>query len=160
MRRSHAAAAPGREGMGLPLLRRAEVLLGRIPDALILLAARVFPAAVFWYSGRTKMDGWAVSDNALFLFEEEYRLPLIDPVLAAHLAALAEHVFPALLVLGLATRLSALALLAMTLVIQVFVYPAAWPTHGVWATCFLILAAKGPGPISLDHLIRRRLAAG
>lgn len=158
MKHSYAAAAPGREGMGLPLLRRAEALLGRIPDALILLAARVFPAAVFWYSGRTKMDGWAISDNAIFLFEEEYRLPLIDPALAAHLAAIAEHVFPALLVLGLATRLSALALLAMTLVIQVFVYPAAWPIHGVWATCFLILAAKGPGPISLDHLIRRRPA--
>ena len=103
--------------------RRFSALAQRIPDSFLLLGARLFPAAVFWQSGRTKMDGWQVSESALYLFQEEYRLPGIDPMLAAHMAAIAEHLFPLLLVLGLATRLSALALLGMTLVIQCLVYP-------------------------------------
>jgi len=125
----------------------------RIPHWLIALAARIFPAAVFWQSGRTKVEGWMVTDNAVFLFREEYKLPLIDPSIAAHLAAMAEHLFPILLVLGLGTRFAALALLLMTLIIQLFVYPGAWPTHGTWAACFLILMARGPGVVSLDHLL-------
>jgi len=141
-------------------LARAAARLTRIPDAALLLAARLFPAALFWQSGRTKMAGWRLSDNALFLFEDEYRLPLIDPVVAAHLAALAEHVFPLLLLAGFATRLSALALLTMTAVIQLFVYPAAWPTHGVWATCFLLLIARGAGSWSLDAALARRFGGG
>ncbi len=141
-------------------LARAAARLARIPDAVLLLAARLFPAALFWQSGRTKMAGWRLSDNALFLFEDEYRLPLIDPAVAAHLAALAEHVFPLLLVVGFATRLSALALLTMTAVIQLFVYPAAWPTHGVWATCFLLLIARGAGSWSLDAALARRFGGG
>jgi putative oxidoreductase len=92
----------------------------------------------------------------VFLVREEYRLPIIDPQIAAHLAAAAEHLFPILLVFGLATRFAALALLVMTLVIQIFVYPGAWPTHGTWAACFLLLIARGPGVLSLDHLIARR----
>jgi putative oxidoreductase len=125
----------------------------RIPYWLCALALRIFPAAVFWQSGQTKLEGWHVSASALYLFREEYKLPLIDPVIAAHLAAFAEHFFPLLLVIGLATRLSALALLLMTLVIQIFVYPGAWPTHGTWIACFLVLIAQGPGIVSLDHLI-------
>lgn len=132
--------------------------LGRIPDDLIALTARLSIAAVFWQSGQTKVDGWRLSDNALYLFENEYKLPLVDPWLAAHLAAFAEHLFPLLLVIGLASRLSALALLAMTLVIQIFVYPGAWPTHGTWAACLLFIAARGPGIISLDAMLARRLA--
>ncbi|HEV7263938.1 MAG TPA: DoxX family protein [Falsiroseomonas sp.] len=124
-------------------------------DSIILFAARLFPAAVFWRSGRTKVEGWEIADRTYFLFEEEYRVPLLDPELAAQLATLAEHVFPVLLLLGLATRFSALALLGMTLVIQLFVYPAAWPTHGLWATCFLLLLARGGGVLSLDHLAGR-----
>jgi putative oxidoreductase len=124
-----------------------------IPYALVALAARIFPAAVFWRSGQTKVQGWRVTDAAVFLFREEYKLPLIDPVIAAYLAAFAEHLFPALLVVGLATRLSALALLLMTLVIQIFVYPGAWPTHGTWIACFLVLVARGGGAISIDRLI-------
>ena len=135
---------------------KAIALFERIPYALIALVARVAPAAVFWQSGQTKLDGWRVSENAIYLFREEYRLPLIDPVIAAHLAAFAEHFFPILLVLGLATRFSALALLGMTLVIEIFVYPDAWPTHGTWAACFLILIARGPGNWSIDHLIKAR----
>jgi putative oxidoreductase len=127
--------------------------LARIPYWLCALALRIVPAAVFWQSGQTKVEGWQLSASALYLFREEYKLPLIDPVIAAHLAAFAEHFFPLLLVIGLATRLSALALLAMTLVIQIFVYPGAWPTHGTWIACFLVLIAQGPGVVSLDHLI-------
>lgn len=130
--------------------------LGHIPNDVIALVARLSIAGVFWRSGETKLDGWSVSDSAVYLFENEYRLPLIDPWLAAHLAAFAEHVFPALLVVGLASRLSALALLAMTLVIEIFVYPDAWPTHGTWAACLLFIAARGPGLFSIDALIARR----
>ena len=104
--------------------------------------------------------GWPrLAESALFLFENEYRLPLLPPALAALLAALAEHVFPVLLLLGLATRLSALALLGMTLTIQLFVYPDAYPTHGVWATVLLVLIARGAGPYSLDHFLAGRLGA-
>ena len=130
--------------------------LGHIPNDLIALVARLSRAGVFWRSGETKLDGWSVSDSAVYLFENEYRLPLIDPWLAAHLAAFAEHVFPVLLVVGLASRFSALALLAMTLVIEIFVYPDAWPTHGTWAACLLFIAARGPGLFSIDALIARR----
>lgn len=136
--------------------------LDRIPYTLIALAARVFPAAVFWQSGRTKVEGWRVTDNAVALFQDEYQVPLLAPVVAAHLAALAEHIFPVLLVIGLATRLSAFALLTMTAVIQFFVYPSAWPTHGVWAACFFVIIARGPGAVSLDHLLfgRKRQIPG
>lgn len=131
--------------------------LDAVPLSLVLLCARIFPAAVFWQSGQTKVEGWQVTDSAVALFQEEYRLPVIDPWLAAHLAAFAEHFFPVLLVLGLATRLSALALFGMTMVIEILVYPDAWPTHGVWATCFLLLILRGPGAVSLDALIAKQL---
>lgn len=127
-----------------------------IPYWFVALVTRVSIAGVFWQSGQTKVDGFRVTDTAIELFRSEYRLPLIDPVVGAHLAAFAEHFFPVLLVLGLATRFAALALLGMTLVIEIFVYPDAWPTHGTWAACLLILMTRGPGPVSLDHLIARR----
>jgi putative oxidoreductase len=130
--------------------------LDRIPDWFIALAARVFPAAVFWQSGQTKVAGWHLKPSAIVLFQNEYQLPLIDPTTAAYASAFAEHFFPILLVIGLATRFSALALLCMTAVIEIFVYPFAWPTHGVWATCFLVVIARGPGSLSLDHLIAKR----
>lgn len=141
-------------------LQRAIAMLNAIPQDAIALAARIFPAAIFWQSGQTKLEGWRVSDSAIALFREEYRLPLLDPVLAAHLAALGEHLFPLLLVLGLASRFAALALLGMTAVIQIFVYPDAWPTHGVWAVALLFIAARGPGRASLDHLLAGHLPAG
>lgn len=144
--------------------------LNRLPYSLIALLGRFSIAAVFWRSGQTKVDhfaldiisgevslGWpSLSPSAVFLFREEYRLPLISPELAALLAASAEHLFPLLLLLGLATRLSALALLGMTLVIQLLVYPGAWPLHGLWATVLLLLMARGPGVVSLDHWLTRR----
>jgi putative oxidoreductase len=138
------------------LVASANVLMAAIPYWLVALITRVSIAAVFWRSGQTKVDGWHLTDSTLFLFKDEYKLPLIDPTLAAYLATAAEHFFPVLLVLGLATRFAALALLIMTLVIEIFVYPDAWPTHGTWAACFLILMTQGAGKLSLDHLIAQR----
>ncbi len=135
-------------------------VLDKIPQSLISLAARIFPATVFWMSGQTKVEGFHVTDSAIALFQDEYKLPWIDPALAANIAAFSEHFFPLLLVIGLASRLSALALLGMTAVIEIFVYPDAWPTHGVWAVCFLVVIARGPGIFSLDHLLARRWSGG
>jgi putative oxidoreductase len=142
------------------LVLRAVAAAERIPYSLIALSARIFPAAVFWQSGQTKVDNWRVTESAVFLFREEYRLPIVDPVIAAYLAAAAEHVFPVLLVVGLATRFAAFALLLMTLVIQIFVYPGAWPTHGTWVACFLLLVARGPGAISLDRFLFASMHSG
>lgn len=142
----------------------------RIPDSLIAALGRFAIAAIFWKSGQTKVEGFAIdlidrsvtlgwphlSDSAVALFRNEYRLPLLDPVLAATAAAFAEHFFPLLLLAGLATRFASAALLGMTMVIQLFVYPDAYPTHGVWATVLLVLIARGGGTLSLDHLIARR----
>ena len=103
-------------------------LMEKIPYWLIALMARVPVAGVFWLSGRTKVDGWnifRINESAVLLFENEFQLPLLNPVFAAHITALAEHVLPVLLVIGLATRYSALALLVMTAVIQIFVFPDA-----------------------------------
>ena len=135
----------------------ADVLQRRIAMDAVLLAGRVGIAAVFFLSGRTKVDGILhVTDNAVALFRDEYKLPWIDPAVAAHLAAWSEHLFPLLLVLGLATRASALALLAMTLVIEVLVYPDAWPTHLTWAAPLLLLAARGGGAWSTDRALGLR----
>jgi len=145
-------------------------LCRRIPHSLVAFIGRFSIAAVFWKSGQTKVEGFVIdlidgqfnlgwprlSDSALALFKEEYRLPLISPEIAAPMAAFAEHALPLLILLGLGTRFSALGLLVMTLVIQVFVYPGAYPTHGVWATVLLYLIARGPGVISVDHLLARR----
>jgi len=143
-----------------------------IPESAIALLARFAIAAVFWKSGQTKVEGFAVdlvegnfqlgwphlSPNAIALFREEYKLPLLPPEWAAPMAALTEHVLPLLLLVGLATRLSAAGLLAMTAVIQLLVYPGAWPTHGTWAALLLWLMARGPGAFSIDHWLAHRPA--
>jgi putative oxidoreductase len=138
------------------IIQRVIATMDRIPYWSIALAARIFPAAVFWQSGATKVAGFHLKPSAIALFQNEYRIPLIDPTIAAYMSAFSEHFFPILLVVGFATRFSALALLFMTAVIEIFVYPGAWPTHGVWATCFLVVIARGPGRLSLDHLIARK----
>lgn len=128
-----------------------------IPDSFIALCARFSIAGIFFLSGRTKVEGWlTVSEGTTTLFREEYRVPVVPAELAAHLATYAEHLFPLLLVLGLFTRLSALALLGMTAVIQVFVYPDAWPTHLSWAGLLLLLVGRGPGALSLDRVLGLR----
>lgn len=136
--------------MHAPIVQRIEALL---PDALLLLVARLGIAAVFFLSGRTKVHGIiTITDSTYELFRTEYALPIVPPVLAATMATWAEHLFPMLLLFGLLTRLSALVLLAMTLVIQTFVYPDAWPTHLSWAAILLPLVARGGGAWSLDAL--------
>ena len=132
----------------------ADALSRLVTHDVLALATRMGIAAIFFYSGRTKVTGFmTLTDSAYELFRTEYKLPLLPPEIAAHLAAYAEHLFPLLLVLGLATRLSALALLGMTLVIQVFVYPDAWPTHLSWAALTLYLVGRGAGRVSLDHAL-------
>jgi putative oxidoreductase len=123
-----------------------------ITDSLLSLIARFAIAGVFLMSGRTKVDGFlTITDSTYELFRTEYKLPLVPPEIAAHMAAYAEHLFPLLLILGLFSRLSAFALLGMTTVIEVFVYPDAWATHLTWAGLLLIIIAKGAGKLSLDH---------
>lgn len=153
-------------------IARAIALLEKIPHSLIAFIARFSIAAVFWKSGQTKVEGLAIdlidgtfqlgvprlADSTIPLFQSEYHVPLLSPELAAYLAAFAEHFFPILILIGFATRFSALALLGMTLTIQLFVYPDAYPTHGTWAAVLLYLMARGPGKLSIDHLIARRYA--
>ncbi len=167
---SLASTPAPRNGSLARLLTSIIGLCQRIPDSLIALVARFSISATFWKSGQTKIEGLAIdlvsgefhlgwpilSDNAVFLFKEEYKLPLLPPDLAATMAATAEHLLPIFILIGLATRLSALGLLGMTLVIQTFVYPDAYPTHGVWAAALLFLVAHGPGKLSFDHWIAKR----
>ncbi len=139
---------------GLPGLwnRTADQLNHWISHNLIALASRIAVAAIFFYSARTKVDGlMTIKDTTFVLFEEDYKVPLLPPEFAAHMATYAEHLFPILLVLGLCTRLSAAALLGMTAVIQIFVYPDAWPTHLTWAVPMLYLIGRGGGTWTIDY---------
>jgi putative oxidoreductase len=138
----------------VPILGTIITRLERIPLALPEILFRVAPALVFWRSAQTKLANW---DLTVTLFREEYRVPVLPPEIAAWLAVSVELVAPILLVLGLATRLGAAAMLGMTLVIQTFVYPQSYPDHLLWAGPLLYLLLRGPGVISIDHLIRRRL---
>lgn len=143
----------------IAFLSRLDTLLGRIPHEVIAVLARLGIGTIFLRSGLLKLEGWT-DGTTLALFREEYRLPLLSPEIAAYLATAAELSLPPLLFLGLLTRPAALALLAMTLVIQVFVYPNAFDTHGVWAVALLYLAKFGPGTLALDRLlVPRRLSA-
>ena len=149
----HGTPAPG--GLRTRWNAGAARLQRLVSHDLLALASRLAVAAIFFLSGRTKVEGWlSVTPGAYELFRTEYRLPLLAPEVAAHLAAYAEHLFPLLLVLGLFTRAAALALLGMTLVIQFFVYPDAWPTHLSWAALLLYLAGRGAGRLSLDRAFR------
>lgn len=145
-------------------------LFERLPQSIIAFIARFSIAAVFWSSGQTKVQGLAInlingefslgwpqlSGSAIALFKDEYKLPFIAPELAAPMAATAEHLFPLLILIGLGTRFSALALLGMTMVIQLFVYPDAYATHGTWAAVLLYLISHGPGRLSVDHWLASR----
>ena len=122
--------------------------------ALLALPLRIAVATVFWNSGMTKLANW---DTAVALFTDEYRLPVLPPELAAYMAASIELSMPVLLVLGLLTRPAAAVLLGMTAVIEIFVYPLAWPTHIQWAAMLLMLLCRGPGALSLDHVLWQKL---
>jgi putative oxidoreductase len=138
----------------IPLIRSLNAGFDRIPYAIVALALRIFPAIVFFQSGRTKVEGlFNIKDSTWYLFKEEYALPLIPSDLVAVMGTTAEHVLPVLLILGLFTRFAALGLLVMTAVIEIFVYPDAWIIHGLWAAAFLAVIARGPGAWSLDHVL-------
>lgn len=139
---------------GAGLVRRVLDLLDAIPYALLAIPLRLAVATVFWNSGMTKLPNW---DTTIALFTDEYKVPLLPPEVAAYMAASIELSMPVLLVLGLFTRPAAFILLSMTTVIEVFVYPQAWPTHIQWAAMLLVLIARGPGKLSLDAFIRKRM---
>jgi putative oxidoreductase len=127
-------------------------LMSRIPHDVIALVGRISVGTVFLRSGILKVEGWK-SGNTLALFKHEYQLPILPPELAAYMATAAELALPPLLIAGLFTRYAAMALLAMTLVIQIFVYPNAFDTHGVWAASLLYLMKYGAGAFALDRFI-------
>ena len=152
------------------LLQKSEGVFKRIPESLVLFTARFAIAAVFWKSGQTKIDGFSLdiiamkmqlgwphlSESAVFLFEHEYNLPFLPPAIAATLAALAEHILPILILTGLFTRFAAFGLAGMTLVIQLFVYPDAYPTHATWLAIAMLLMYRGAGAFALDRVLFKR----
>jgi putative oxidoreductase len=140
----------------IALIERVVAWFDRVPYRLLALPLRLAVATVFWNSGTEKLADW---NATLQLFHDEYKVPLLPPDFAAHLAASIELTTPVLLVLGLLTRPAALVLLGMTTVIEVFVYPQAWPTHIQWAAMLLVLLCRGAGALSIDHWLRRRFGA-
>lgn len=147
--------APSTGGWRAPFAMLARAGEAALPLSILLLVQRLGVAAIFYLSGRTKVEGvFTMKESTFLLFQDDYALPFIASVPAAYIATIAEHVFPILLVLGLFTRGSALALLGMTLVIQIFVYPDAWPTHLGWAGLMLPLIAMGGGRFALDRVLR------
>lgn len=147
-------ALSGRRPAPLNLLITCIAWLDRVPYALLAIPLRIAVATVFWTSATAHLANW---DTTLFLFETDYQLPFIPPVLAANLAIVIEVGAPILLLLGLATRATSLVLLGMVTVIEVFVYPQAWPTHIQWAAMLLVLLCRGPGLWSIDGLIDRAI---
>jgi putative oxidoreductase len=138
----------------LALMERAVGLLDGVPYTLLALPLRAAAATVFWNSAQAKLANW---DTTIELFTDDYKVPLLPPEFAANMALGIELTTPVLLVLGLLTRAAALVLLGMTAVIEIFVYPQAWPTHIQWASILLVLLCRGPGKLSLDHVLWRRL---
>lgn len=126
--------------------------LGLLPFDLLQLMSRFSLAVIFWRSGQTKIASWPLT---LQLFASEYKVPVLPPEIAAALAATVELTTPVLLVLGVLTRLATLPMIGMALTIQLFVYPENWPDHLTWMTFLLLLLSRGPGRLSLDHLVRR-----
>jgi len=148
------AALTSRLSPMLAPVDRAVRLLDEVPYTLLALPLRVAVATVFWNSAMTKLANW---DTAIELFTEEYKVPVLSPEIAANLALSIELTTPVLLVLGLLTRAAALVLLGMTTVIEIFVFPQAWPTHIQWAAMLLVLLCRGAGKLSLDHVVWQRI---
>jgi putative oxidoreductase len=140
-------------GLAAPI-HRAVGLLDAIPYWLIALIARAATCTVFWSSGTQKLSDWSAT---LALFETEYHVPLIPPHPAAYMATTIEISCSVLVMLGLATRAAVFVLLGMTAVIEIFIYPMAWPTHIQWLAFMFVILARGPGKVSLDALIGPQL---
>jgi putative oxidoreductase len=136
----------------LEILRQAYLWLDRVPYAVLAIPLRLAVATVFWNSALAHLANW---QTTLYLFANDYRLPFLPPVPAAYMAVSIEISTPILLALGLLTRPAALVLLGMTSVIEIFIYPQAWPTHIQWAAMLLVLLCRGPGALSLDWLLKR-----
>jgi putative oxidoreductase len=134
------------------VLARVRNALESVPYAWIALPLRLAVATIFWRSALVKL---ANLDAALALFTDEYRVPLLPPDFAMYCALSIEVVTPVLLVLGLATRAAAAVLLGMTAVIEIFVYPQAWPTHLQWTAMLVVLLCRGAGRYSIDARLRR-----
>ena len=129
-------------------------LASAVPHSVIALLARIAMGSTFWLSARTKVDGLlTLKDSTFFLFENEYALPMLPVNVAAYLATYSEHLFALMLCVGLGSRLGAAGMLGITAVIQLLVYPSAWPTHLGWAVLLLVIIAQGPGKLSLDHVL-------
>ena len=135
------------------LVARTVQRLDRVPYALLALPLRFALATVFWNAAMTKLADW---NTTISLFTNDYQVPLLPPEIAAYMGASMELTTPVLLVLGLFTRAAALVLLGMTAVIEIFIYPLAWPTHIQWAAMLLILLCRGAGKLSLDELVWHR----
>lgn len=149
---------PGtRESLLVTAVNPVRRLLHRFPTSLLALAFRLAVATVFWRSGLTKIASW---DATVALFDMEYMLPVLPPVVGAYLATTVELGGSVMLALGLGTRFAAAALLGMTLVIQLLVYPENWPDHLLWGSILAYLLTRGAGALSLDHLIAQRLPSG
>jgi putative oxidoreductase len=136
------------------MLYRVRNILEAVSYTWLALPLRFAVATVFWNSAMAKLANW---DTTLALFSDEYQVPLIPPEIAAYMAVTIELTTPVFLALGLMTRFAAFVLLGMTTVIEIFVYPLAWPTHIQWAAMLLVLLCRGAGALSLDHLLWRRL---
>lgn len=127
--------------------------LGRFPLSILQLGMRIGVGMVFFNAGLLKYNSF---EFAVKLFEDEYKVPILAPAVAARIAMINELTTSTLLFLGLATRLATLPLLGMISVIEIFVYPGAWPDHVLWGSMLIFLLTRGPGPLSIDYLIERR----
>lgn len=153
---NHGAVQFSSPSRALGVIGRVLQWLDAVPYAFLAIPLRLAVATVFWNSAMTKLANW---DTAVALFVDEYKVPLVSPEIAVYMAVSIELTTPVLLVLGLFTRPAALVLLGMTTVIEVFVYPQAWPTHIQWAAMLLVLLCRGPGKLAIDEWLRRGLLA-
>ncbi|HJR22566.1 MAG TPA: DoxX family protein [Dongiaceae bacterium] len=130
-------------------------LANRIPYSAVALLARAAIATIFWRAANSKIGNF---DLTIALFRDEYlrNLPFLPAAPMAYLATAIEFAMPALIVVGLMTRLATLPLIGMALFIQLFVYPTSWPDHLIWITLLVPLLARGPGAISIDALLARQ----
>jgi putative oxidoreductase len=142
--------ATAMEPSGIAWFDAARVWVARFPLSIIQLAGRIGVGATFLKAGLLKYQSW---EFTVRLFQEEYRVPLLDPAVAARIAMVQELTIPILLFLGLATRIATLPLLGMIAVIQTFVYPNAYNEHLVWGAILVLLLTRGPGVFSVDYLI-------
>lgn len=146
------------------VLEKINVLFSKLPEDVLALVARIAIGLVFWKSAQTKIVGDSIlgqkweffnlGDTTFMLFEYDYALPFIPSDIAAYMATFGEFFLGLAIMIGFLTRLTALGLFGMTLVIQIFVYPEAWALHLTWAVPLLYLIKHGGGKLSVDNIIK------